>query len=543
MEKKRRRTILFGERTEKTPDNPESWKAVYDGRMNDPKLTKETLLNQKSLIVFPGDAADSSKATNGCCKSVQKMLQQSGISPEQMPHIYGLSYLTDNSTRHREQILFDLKQDQLYRISDKALSGLTGDEAYWQPFFDEYIRPLLADENGKPRPTNEIEKNLQNITFVSHCHGGFVAHQIEKMIFEKLNEICPKRAKELMGNLRMLHFSSRRPIGHGFGAKHFNIVSQFDDCYADFAVLEYDNIHEQIHRTPLTDATALITISGQEQILLLKRLAGYMTPYQSVDDHSGIIEIFAGGLKEYKLSQNNQAISLTRDLLRHFVEHPDDKRDLKGILSTLDAGFTAQSGKEGETFLEKEKQGEEKRRKILSLLSNPMARLDTKFFEKNKGYLPALRERDDEGRLLYNNLKEQYQKTGDSRRLADYFKLISFYVPSDEVASLMLLAVQRKDWKLLGTVCNAAKNRFDIFRDDDKAFYKIIATVKPEDLHYLFPLLNARNDILRKNPEAISLLLQKARKIEKVLHQKTILSIIERNAFKVPATFFSSKSR
>ena len=37
------------------------------------------------------------------------------------------------------------------------------------------------DEKGKPRSPDEIRKNIQNVTFATHCHGGFVAYQIEKI--------------------------------------------------------------------------------------------------------------------------------------------------------------------------------------------------------------------------------------------------------------------------------------------------------------------------------------------------------------------------
>ncbi len=206
------KNILFGERIEKKdPNDPKDhgWVTLYDSRKQTPKLVETTLLKKKSVIFFPGDGTANERNVNGCCRAMEDMLFAAGVSKRKMPHFYGLGYQGGEQGEHRYQILTQLKQVQ-FGIG-YAWGNFSKEQPYYQPFFDEYILPLIVDEKGKPRSVSKIRKNIQNITFVTHCHGGFVAYQIEQMMAQKLAEFYPKQMPELMSNIRMIHFSSRRP--------------------------------------------------------------------------------------------------------------------------------------------------------------------------------------------------------------------------------------------------------------------------------------------------------------------------------------------
>ena len=60
-----------------------------------------------------------------------------------------------------------------------------------------------------------------------------------------------------------------------------------------------------------------------------------------------------------------------------------------------------------------------------------------------------LRERDDKGSFLYEELKKHYQQTGDSRSLINFIKDTDIFLPRKENGELAILAVQNHDWKLL----------------------------------------------------------------------------------------------
>ncbi|MBR6231918.1 MAG: hypothetical protein IKQ99_02335 [Alphaproteobacteria bacterium] len=466
---------------------------------------------------------------------MEDMLFAAGVSKRKMPHFYGLGYQGGEQGEHRYQILTQLKQVQ-FGIG-YAWGNFSKEQPYYQPFFDEYILPLIVDEKGKPRSVSKIRKNIQNITFATHCHGGFVAYQIEQMMAEKLAEFYPKQMPELMSNIRMIHFSSRRPLEQTSYGKHLHIISQNDSMYADDHLLEYDNILKQIHRIPVKES-ALISVSPNEKVLLLEKLISEGDSAEE-PEHGEILHIFAGeALSEDNKDltpnpKNAAAIQMTRQLLRHFVEHPDDKKDLERQLKKLNLFFVEEAIERGKNFLTQEKEGEKIRRRLLSLIADwgekwgaHLARR-TKHYEEryrkrrfDASYNDFLRQRDDEGAFLFNNLKEQYLKTGDCRSLISYLKDVNSYtVPHRERGDLILLTIQRNDWSLFNALGGSKGTSFCAMSDQ---LPKIIHAIHPDDLYRLLPLFENAQHELMKQPETVALLMRKIKKVKRDIHKKQL---------------------
>ena len=357
-------TILFGERTDKTKDNKYGWNTLYDGRKENPEVREDTLLGKRSIICLPGDGSNSERDANAHCGAVQRMLTVAGVSKENMPHIYGIAYFESHTTDHRQKIIVNSGQNTLDTRPIKFSFQ------YYHPLFNKYLLPLIVHTNGQARSVEEIKKNLQNITFVSHCHGGFVAHQIEKMLADKIAEFYPDQQKQLMKNIRMIHFSSRRPIGHSSGAQHLDIISRNDSNYADSDMLERDNIHAQINRSKSGNNSALLSFSPEEKALVFKRLT---TDKWGSRDHSEILDIFSRE-KENPIPENETGIHFIQSVLKKFVEHPTDQRDMESIFKEIDPIFTSESIACGQTLLAEEKENEKIHRGILSILASPFVR-------------------------------------------------------------------------------------------------------------------------------------------------------------------------
>ena len=531
-------TILFGERVEKTQDNKYGWNVLYDSRKKDPMVAGDSLLGKRSVIFFPGDGSKSEEEANGCCKVVQNMLLHAGVSKEDMPHLYGMAYAGGEQAKHRRQVLTQLKQTRFGAEYVPEYSAVYSEEdlKYYQPFFDDYILPLMVDEKGQPRSVSEIKKNLQNITFASHCHGGFMAYQMEKMMAEKLGEFYPKEMPELMSNVRMMHFSSRRPKGKSF-AKHLDIISQSDSDFADEAYLEYDDIHRQIHRTPLSEKSALISVSPNEEILLLDKVSDGVSEDANQDaDHSRILNIFSGNEKN-PVPENAPVIQLTQQMLRHFVEHPEDKKSVEAQLKGLNPSLVEKNIKSGRNFLTQEKETEKVRRNVLALASEWGERWGAHLGRREKSYREdygrrsldtrkndILRERDDEGRFLFDELVKQYQKTGDSRSLISFIKDVgAFVVPKAENGNLAISAIQSHDWKLY----NALKGDGVSFYVEPDQLQKVIEAASPEDLYRLIPLLKGQGFELQQKPKALGALVKKIKDVKKVIHKAQLEAFLQ----------------
>ncbi len=516
-----KKTILFGERVKKTDDNQFGWHCLYDGRAESPEVAKDSLLGKKSVIFFPGDGTYTAKGANGCCKAIQCMLLLAGIDRKAMPHLYGLAYAGGRQDKHRYHILTQLKQAHFgaeYVPDEASLETMN----YYQPFFNTYIMPLIVDAKGQPRPIAEIRQNLQNITFASHCHGGFMAWQIEKMMADKLAEIYPKEMPELMSNVRMIHFASRRPKGQSF-AKHLDIVSQNDYMYADESTLEYDDLHKQMHRGPLAKESALISVSPNEEVLLLKKLTSTDPEEGDEDpDHSEVLNIFAGEIKN-AIPENEPAIQMVRQLLRHFVEHPEDKKDLISQVTAINPTFANENIQRGQALLRKTQEQEKIHRGLLSLFSRWGAHLDRR--EKQHTYFGALdtsanemlRERHDDGRFLYHDLEERYKQTKNCRSLLNYLKDTGVKtIPKNEQGELAILAVQNADWKLLEQLKFVEK----------KQLFKIMQIIQPQDLHHLLPILLSDSNDLRTMSPTLEQLVKKVQQVKNFKHKNQLITFL-----------------
>ena len=527
-----KRTVLFGERVEKKdPNNPKDfgWITLYDSYKDNPKLSKETLLNKKSVVFFPGDGTNSEKEANGCCKVVQAMLTQAGVQKKDMPHFYGLAYQGEGQDKHRYEVLTKLKQAQFG--AEYVPEEVSQDPPYYQPFFDEYILPLIVDKKGKARPVSEIRKNIQNVTFATHCHGGFVADQIERMMTKKLAELYPDEVKELMGNVRMIHFSSRRPKGVGSFGKHLDIISKSDSMYADSSTLEYDDIHKQMMRASLSEPSALIRVSPNEEVLLLNQVTKEESDNFGQDpEHGKILQVFSGEIKN-SVPENTPAIELTRQMLRHFVEHPEDKKDVEAQLRDLDASFVDQNIKYGKGLLSQEKEDEKVRRGLLSLFSDWNERWGVRLARGSNNYKKTqerndlLRQRDDEGRFVYEQLKKQYLKTGDARSLINYIKQ-TILLNVAERGDLSVLAIQNQDWHLFKSLGGPNQASFNTTQTQ---LVKIIESVHPDHLYRLFRFLRSASisTKLGQNPDAMLVLMRKIRKIKNVIHKNQMEAVLK----------------
>ena len=500
-------TILFGERVEKKDPNDYGWNRIYDPKEHkgEADFFDPVLLGHKSILVFPGDAIYDDEDMNGTCRRFENMLSQAHVLPKDMPHLYSVGYLSGETASHRQRLLKRLGKTQFDSSSMDRKRPLSEEEEYWKPFFNGYILPLIVDQKGRPYSAQQIRQNIQNITIVSHCHGGIFAYQIEKMLQEKIEEFYPHETKDLMSDLRMIHFSSRRPIEKDTYSRNFHIISHEDRMYAD-SNLEYDSIHEQIHRFPMSCSSMLIPFSKNEEVLVLKKMVKtesdvYLRDYE----HIAALHVFSGEEKD-TLPRNFPAIKLVQKLLKHFVEHPDDKRAITDILKDFDSEFTTQNIRYGKSFLKRVETDEKIHRGLLSLLGNPNIRMGQRSRKLTLDDNRLLLERNDKGLFLYEELKKNYEKTGDSRSLINFLKGVE--LSDAEQLKGVHFAIQKRDWPL----AKAYVVLRSLKRPKPENMKEIISITPPDDLMKLIYIIKIAR--LDTNAQIIGLLLEKSKKIK-----------------------------
>ncbi|MBR6412388.1 MAG: hypothetical protein IKS41_04425 [Alphaproteobacteria bacterium] len=516
MFKRETDSYTLGERVKKS-DAPHGFRVIYSSEIGKEPERNDVFLDKKSVLFLPGDAsAKTPKEINGHCKVVEKMLMLAGMKPEDMPHLYGLGYTFQDSSKHRESVIHEVGENKFFGDEESQRRDTASLKDYWKPFFDAFLFPLIADEKGEKRSVSEIRKNLQNITLVSHCHGGMVSFRLEQMMSEKLAEFYPGQEKELMGNLRMMHFSSRRPLKQSFGAKHFHIIAQNDPKYADDWLLDADNLNNRISLNLIKQPFMLMPVRPEEEILTLNKIEPTDEDY---DAHGSILEVFSGQMQE-KTEQNNEAIEVTQKLLRYFVEHPEDKRSMADILSDQNHKFVSENTPIGVKFMQEAKEEERINRGLLSILADPrinfggIATMD-----------PAvLRERNDEGQFLYDVFFENFKKTGDSRSLVQYLRdTQDAMVDGKRKDEGRMMAIQKRDWRLLGA--------YGYIGSDE--VLKVVQVVRPEDFRTILPVFEAINNA----PEACHLFIQKSKKIKNSSDKLKLDAFIRESLEKMPACY------
>lgn len=529
--------LRFGERVEKNKDNVYRWNELFTYRKG--KLSTESLLGHKSVICFAGDGTNTNEELNGCCSRVESMLLHGGMKPQDMPHLYALGFDSSfeaSSSDLRKQVFDDTDEimwTSKKRNGEKHFKGENSDHP--QVFFNAYLKPLIVNEDGSVRSKKEIEKNLQNLTIVTHCHGSVFAYCMEQLFQKELsNAYSEKEATDLLQNLRMIHFASRRPMNTQSVGKHFHVISAAGDEDAIDTWVSYDNLHKALHRLNMEHgSSALLPISQNESILLGERFVGLK---DGKDDHEYFLSAFGLklGSEKVKLSpEAKKSISITQQLLRTFVEHPEQVKGMIETLASIDDTWTRDNQSAGMEIIRQILEEHDRDAKLISFFgkyagSIGSLRLPIKDYVKgkesrgtikkisqrqqvklrrvNKERREFLFQKDSENQILYERIKAEYLKTGDDRSLVNMVKLANSTLPTEEAIELIKMAVKNGQWNLYREVTK-------VTYWDMKDIVPVLLEVDPNALPHMIPLMK-KTIGLTGNEEVISQLMEKSKKIK-----------------------------
>lgn len=167
-----------GMRCEKTEQNPKGWKEISP---------KDISLNKPTVICFPGDGTTNPQGANSIAKNVEEMLGMVGLKDnEKEVQIIAIYYDNpDNQELHDGRQHF-LEENKMKRKSTKEFSEDLINPPYIKQFYQEYIKPIIANENGEALDVNIAKKNMRNINIFAHCHGSYVASKLEEIMHKDM---------------------------------------------------------------------------------------------------------------------------------------------------------------------------------------------------------------------------------------------------------------------------------------------------------------------------------------------------------------------
>ena len=115
-------------------------------------------------------------------------------------------------------------------VSDKYYEE-TFNPKYIKDIFDEVIEPRILDDDGKRFSLDKALKNIRKVNIVSHCHGGYVAMQLETMLNKRMEELGydMSEREKITQQLLVVAYNPDCPYVVS-KAKFIGIVSSQDRC-------------------------------------------------------------------------------------------------------------------------------------------------------------------------------------------------------------------------------------------------------------------------------------------------------------------------
>ena len=126
---------------------------------------------------------------------------------------------------HNTSVLAELKYDVPEKCREETFNP-----AYIHDIFNMAVLPRISSNKGKERlPLLEALQNIRRLNVVAHCHGGYVARQLEKLMDVKMFELgySEKEQKQVKSQLAVLCYNPDCPK-HDSGMNFISIESASD---------------------------------------------------------------------------------------------------------------------------------------------------------------------------------------------------------------------------------------------------------------------------------------------------------------------------
>lgn len=106
------------------------------------------------------------------------------------------------------QHLAEIKESLPENCKDETFNPL-----YIKDIFEKAVLPRIISENGSRLPAGQAVQNIRRLNIVAHCHGAYVASQIEKLMDDKMNELGyhPEEQLKIKSQLLVLAYNPDCP--------------------------------------------------------------------------------------------------------------------------------------------------------------------------------------------------------------------------------------------------------------------------------------------------------------------------------------------
>ena len=202
-------TLEIGLRTEKTEDNKFGWSIVDKVPYDEP-----------CVLCLGGDGTNNDRAANGNAKIIEEdILRPMGIKIPVFSVKYNLSQNSAPTSRgiafskyHENSLNSKTDDDKIYHKADV--------DDYHPQYIDELyhkvLEPRITLTNGKGKiATEEACRRMRMMTIVAHCHGGYVALELEKKLISEMHKIgyTTNEQKQILSQMLTIAHSPACALG------------------------------------------------------------------------------------------------------------------------------------------------------------------------------------------------------------------------------------------------------------------------------------------------------------------------------------------
>ena len=202
-------SITLGQRIEKSAEHPFGWKEV-----------NAIAPDEVCVLYLGGDGAQEDRIANGYAKTVEDEIADA--LPEKVNY-YSVKYDFAGHSKEIARKLNFLKhratavasKSTKYFIEVQA-SEYTLNPQYIDTLYRATLAPRISASDGTQKiSAEEAARNVRKMTIVAHCHGGYVAHMLEKKMRAHMQELgySPQDSKLICSQMLVVAHAPSCPLG------------------------------------------------------------------------------------------------------------------------------------------------------------------------------------------------------------------------------------------------------------------------------------------------------------------------------------------
>lgn len=220
---------FLAERTETTPDSPYRIKPA------------DKIKPEETMVLFlggSGGAGDNIRGYNAYLKKTDEFIKKHSELKGKPVRV--CVAVCNFGRYHNDKIAKYYENWRLinHKHYEKCISNLEGirrqemlEPQYIQDIFDVAILPRISSNNGQTR-LNQAKAvcNIRKLNLVTHCHGAYVAMQLEKLLNGKMTELGYSRSEQLQlkKNLFSINYAPNCMSSLGTNTAFVSIESAMD---------------------------------------------------------------------------------------------------------------------------------------------------------------------------------------------------------------------------------------------------------------------------------------------------------------------------